>query len=165
MRFIWLTATLVLAVSLPLAATASAGASHEVDSAAIQKLFNDFNDAFNNHDAHTAAALCARNIDWIAITNAMVHDSSQVEQQLNPLFTGFLKAVHRDVKLQEIRFLNPNTAVVIGEYETSGLETPSGAPVPPAKGIYDWVVTKQDGHWLINLWREADTPARQASPP
>ena len=48
---------LCLFVSLTLAVTWSKPAdTREADSAAVKKLFNDFNDTFNNHDAHGVAA-------------------------------------------------------------------------------------------------------------
>lgn len=152
-------------VSFPLAAAwAKPAESHDADSAAIKKLFTDFNDAFNNHDAHAAAMLFTDDADFITIQGATTHGKSEIEHHLAPLFAERLKTAHRDVSLRDIRFLRPDTATVDSDYVMSGLAGPNGAPVPPAKGIYDWIVMKQNGRWLITVWHESNLPV-PAQPP
>jgi uncharacterized protein (TIGR02246 family) len=151
---------ILLLVSLPLAVSwAKPADAQEADSAAIQKLFNDFNDAFNNHDAHAAAMLFTDDADFINTQAVTTHGRAGVEQHLGPLFAGRLKAIHRDVSLRDIRFLRPDTATVDSDYETSGAMTANGIGVPPAKGLYDWIVMKQNGRWLIVVWHESNLPA------
>jgi uncharacterized protein (TIGR02246 family) len=155
----------LLFVSFPLAATwAKPADSHEADSAAITKLFTDFNDAFNNHDAHAAAMLFIDDADFITIQAATTHGSAEIEKHLAPLFAGRLKTAHRDVSLRGIRFLRPDTATVDSDFEMSGLVGPNGAAVPPAKGLYDWIVMKQNGRWLIAVWHESNLPAPPQPP-
>jgi uncharacterized protein (TIGR02246 family) len=157
---------ILLLVSLCPAMTWSKPAANpqEADSAAVKKLFNDFNDAFNNHDAHAAAMLFTEDADYINIQAITTHGRAGVEEHLAPLFAGRLKTVHRDVSLRAIRFLRPDIATVDSDYESSGTMTPDGAAMPPAKGLYDWVVMKQDGHWLIAAWHESNLPAPPPPP-
>jgi uncharacterized protein (TIGR02246 family) len=151
-------------VSFPLVATLAKPAdSHEADSAAIQKLFNDFNDAFNNHDARAATMLFTDDADVITTRGATTHGRAKIEQDMAPLFAGRLKTAHRDVSLRGIRFLRPDIATVDSDYVMSGLMGPNGEAVPPAKGLYDWIVMKQNGHWLIAVWHESNLPV--SSPP
>lgn len=155
----------VFLVSFPLAAIwASPADSHEADSAAIKKLFTDFNDAFNSHDAHAAAGLFTDDADFITIQAATTHGKAGIEEHLAPLFAGRLKTVHREVSIRDIRFLRPDTATVDSDFVGSGLVGPDGTAVPPTKGLYDWIVMKQNGHWLIAVWHESNLPV-PAQPP
>ena len=107
----------LLFVSFPLVATLAEPAdSHEADSAAIKKLFTDFNNAFNNHDAHAAAMLFTEDADFITIQGATIRGRAKIEQQMAPLFAGRLKTAHRDVSLRDIHFLRPDTATVDSDY-------------------------------------------------
>ena len=57
-------------VSFPLAASWAKPADSPEDTAAINKLFADFNSAFNNHDAHAAAMLFTDDADFINVVAA-----------------------------------------------------------------------------------------------
>jgi uncharacterized protein (TIGR02246 family) len=138
--------------------------ANEADSAAVKKLFNDFNDAFNKHDAHAAAMLFTEDTDFINTQAVTTKGRAGVEEHLAPLFSTRLKTVHREVTLRDIHFLNAETATVDSNYETSGIVTPEGAPVPPVKGFYDWIATKKNGPWLIAVWHESNLPP-SAPPP
>ena len=147
-------------VAFPLAATwAKPVDSHEADSAAIKKLFADFTKGFNNHDAHGVAMQFTEDGDFINVAAATTHGRAGIEQHLAPLFAGRLKSAHRDVTMRGIRFLRPDTATVDIDYEMSGVMGPDGATVPSAKGLYDWIVVKQNGHWLIAVLHESNLPA------
>ena len=157
---------LLVFVSLPLAAAwARPADSQEADDAAIKKLFADFNDAFNNHDAHAAAMQFTDDADFINVQAITTHGKSEIEQHLAPLFAARLKNAHRDVTLRGIRFLRPDMAAVDSDYVMSGLQDPSGAAIPPGKGLYDWIVLKQNGHWLIAVWHESNLPVGGAPAP
>jgi uncharacterized protein (TIGR02246 family) len=138
--------------------------SQEADSAAIKKLFTDFNDAFNKHDAHAAAMLFTADADFINVQAATTHGRAEIEQHLAPLFAARLKTAHRDVSLRDIRFLRPDTATVDSDFRMSGLMDPNGGPVLPANGLYDWIVMKQNGRWLIAVWHESNLPAPPPPP-
>jgi uncharacterized protein (TIGR02246 family) len=136
------------------------------DSAAIKKLFGDFNDAFNKHDAHAASMQFTDDGDFITIQGATTTGKAEVEQHLAPLFADRLKAAHREVTLRGIKFLRPDVATIDSDYVMTGLAGPNGSSLPPNKGLYDWIVTKQNGKWLIAVWHESNLPvAPPAAPP
>jgi len=72
--------------------------------------------------------------------------------------------MHRDATLRGMRFLRPDVATVDSDYVTTSVVGANGASVPSPKGLYDWIVTKQDGHWLIAVWHESNLPAPPATP-
>ena len=153
-------------VSLPLGpALAKPAGSHEADSAAIKKLYNDFNDAFNNHDAKAAAALFTADGEFVTIAAAVSNGPKEIEDHLAPLFAGRLKTAHRDVTFRNIRFLSADLATVDSDFVMSGLMGPNGQPIPPGKGFYDWIVKKQNGKWLITVWHESNLPAPPPAAP
>lgn len=156
------TVAVLLLASISLAASWAKPANpSEADSAAIKKLFDNFNNEFNNHDAHAIAMLFTENADFITVQGAKSQGRAAIEEHLAPLFAGRLKMIHRDVTSPDIRFLRSDTATIDSNYETSGLAGPNGAPVPPAKGLYDWIVVKQNGRWLIAVWHESNLPVPQ----
>ena len=67
--------------------------------------------------------------------------------------------MNRQAMLQEVRFLHPDVALLVGSYVSNGVSAPGGREIPPTPGVYDWVVVRRNGHWLITLWREANRPA------
>ena len=157
--------TVLVFVAIPLAATLARPAN-EADSAAINKLYADFNDSVNNHDAHAFAMLFTEDADLLQGANN-THGRDAIEQHLASLFSGRAKNLHRDVgdlshetltPATGIRFLRPDMAAVYGEYDQRGLMSEAGAPIPPSRGFYDWIVVKQKGRWLISVWHESNIP-------
>jgi uncharacterized protein (TIGR02246 family) len=156
-------AGLMLTTLLLMALRVEAADASDMDKAAIQTLFVDFNNALNNHDAHAAAMLFTEDGDFIGIQGKIVHGRADIEQQMAPLFNGILKTMHRDVTLRGVRFLRPDVATVDSDYVTTGVVGANGVPAPATKGLYDWIVTKQDGRWLIAVWHESNLPAPPAT--
>ena len=136
----------------------------EADSAAIKKLFDDFNNAFNNHDVHALVMQFTDDSDFITSPGDKYHGKAAIEGHVGPLFAGRLKTMRRDATSPDIHFLRPDIATIDCTYEASGMTTPASAPVPPSKGYYDWIVTKQNGQWLIAVWHESNLPVPQAQP-
>jgi uncharacterized protein (TIGR02246 family) len=156
---------ILIFVSFGWAATwAKPADSRDADSAAIKKLFADFNDAFNNHDAHAVAMLFADEDDFITVGGASFRGRTAIEQHLAPLFSGRAKTLHREAALRDIHFLSPDTALVTSDTVTSGMTTPDGGAVPAVKGQYDWVVLRQNGRWLIAVWHESNPTTPQGQP-
>ena len=153
----WTVAAVAVAV-FTVALAPPAQAAQARDEAGVRQLFADFHNAFNNHDAHAVAAFCAEDVDYIALTGEHVSGRATVEQHLQPLFAGRLKAMVRTASVQEVRFLHPDIAILVGSYESRGAISPTGAAIPPTKGIYDWVVVRRAGRWRIALFHEANLP-------
>jgi uncharacterized protein (TIGR02246 family) len=150
----------VLLCTFALAAIrAKAADGSEADSAAVKKLYADFNEAYNKHDAHAAAILFTTDADFINSGGVVTPGRAKVEEHFVMLFAGArLKTAHRDATLRGIHFLRPDVATLIGDEEMTGMKETNGATATPVKGFYDWVVMKQDGRWLIALWHEAPSP-------
>ena len=127
------------------------GAQQEntTDKRAIEALVTQFMDAWNQHDAHTFAALFAEDADFTNVRGTHAHGRAAVEEFHAPMFATIFKGSHQTGQLRSIRFLKPDIAIVDMDWEMTGAATPEGAARPPRKGLLDWVMVKADGRWLI----------------
>jgi hypothetical protein len=51
------------------------------------------------------------------------------------------------------------------DYVLSGTTGTNGEAVPVRKGLYDWIVTKQNGKWSINILHESELAPAPAMVP
>jgi uncharacterized protein (TIGR02246 family) len=168
----WTTANLAVVLALLSLGAVISVAPDRVEAAddespAIMKVINGFTDSFNQHDAHAVAMSFTEDGDFISVGEMTSHGRKDIEAHFVPLFTatGRLKNAHRTYTLRSIRFLTPAVASVTLNYELTNTLDASGNVVPSRKGLYDWVVTKQNGAWLINILHESElAPAPAAAP-
>jgi uncharacterized protein (TIGR02246 family) len=68
-------------------------------------------------------------------------------------FTGPLKDSQRVHRVENIRFTDPATAIVI----TDSVTVHPGEPEPPARQREraTWVLTRHDGMWLIDAYESS----------
>jgi hypothetical protein len=81
------------------------------------------------------------------------------------LFAGPLKNVHRTDAVKSVRLLTPEIATVDGFWEMTGTKGADGSDNPLRKGLFDYVVTKQNGRWFITVFHESDFTVPQTNPP
>jgi len=137
----------------------------EDETPAIKKVIDGFTASFNQHDAHAVTMWFTGDADFINVGEMTSHGHKDIEAHFVPLFTGRLKNAHRTYTLRTIRFLTPTVASVTMNYELDDTIDVSGKEVPVRKGLYDWIVTKQNGTWLINILHESEQgPAPAATP-
>jgi uncharacterized protein (TIGR02246 family) len=134
------------------------------ESAAIKNVISGFTDSFNRHDAHAVAMWFTEDADFTNVGQLTSHGRKDIEAHFVPLFTGRLKNSHRTYTLRTIRFLTPTVASVAIDYKLADTIDPNGKVVPLRNGFYDWIVTKQNGKWLINVLHESEpAPAPAAT--
>jgi uncharacterized protein (TIGR02246 family) len=156
------TAVVFLLVSFPFAIS-WAKKSDAADSAAIKQVVSDFVDAFNNHDAHAWAMPFAEDGDFTNVTGLTRHGRKEFEERFAGLFAGPLKNAHRTYSVKSIRFLSPEIASVDADWEMTGSKAADGSENPVRKGLFHWIMTRQNDHWLFAAFHEfefAPTPSR-----
>ena len=79
------------------------------------------------------------------------------------LLAGPLKNVHRTDTVKSVRLLTPEIASVDGFWEMTGTKAADGSDNPLRKGLFDYVVTKQNGRWFITIFHESDFVLPQAN--
>jgi uncharacterized protein (TIGR02246 family) len=132
---------------------------------AITKVIDGFTASFNQHDARAVAMWFTEDADFINVGAMTSHGHKDIEAHFVPLFTGRLKNAHRTYTLRTIRFLTPAVASVTMNYELADTIDASGKEVSLRKGLYDWIVTKQNGMWLINILHESEQGPASAGAP
>jgi uncharacterized protein (TIGR02246 family) len=146
-------AVVFLLVSVP-CAISWAKNSEAADSSAIKQVVSDFLDAFNNHDAHAWALSFAEDGDFTNVAGLTRHGRREVEERFAGLFAGPLKNAHRTYQVKSIRFLTPGIASVDADWEMTGSKAADGSESPVRKGLFHWIMTRQNDHWLFAAFHE-----------
>jgi uncharacterized protein (TIGR02246 family) len=130
----------------------------EADSTAVKQVVANYDNAFNQHDAHGVGALFAEEGDFTNMRGASRHGRKDIEQNYGNLFAGGLKSSHRTDTVKNVRFLTPEIAQVDADWEMAGTKAADGSDNPTRKGYLDWVVAKVNGQWLIVVFHESEFP-------
>jgi uncharacterized protein (TIGR02246 family) len=154
-----LTIAPVLFASFPATSAQDSSKANDADSAAIKQTFADFYGSFSHHDAHATAMTFAEDADFTNMRGIHRHGRTDIEEWFASLFKGNLKASTRTDTVRSIRFFSPQIATVDADTVITGTKAADGSDVPPRKGLMIVTMTKQNGHWLITVFHEAEFPA------
>jgi uncharacterized protein (TIGR02246 family) len=127
----------------------------DADSAAIKQSVAAFTDAWNRHDPHAVAMRYVEDGDFSSTQGNASHGWKELEEHYVSIFGTFLKSAHRADTVKSIRFLTPTMASVDIDWQMTGAKTPDGADSPLRKGLLNWVMTKNNGQWLITIYHES----------
>lgn len=131
----------------------------ETDSAAIKQVIAGFTDGYNRHNSQDVARWFTADGDFTTVQGATISGRPQIEQHFVPLFAGRLKDVHREVTVRSLKLLTPDVVSAYITCEITGSRGADGSALPARRGLYDWILTKQGGRWLINVFHESDLPS------
>jgi uncharacterized protein (TIGR02246 family) len=127
----------------------------DADAAAIKQSVAAFTDAWNRHDPHAVAMRYVEDGDFSSTQGIPSHGAKELEEHYVSIFGTFLKNAHRTDVVRSIRFLTPSIASVDIDWQMTGAKTPDGADAPLRKGLLNWVMTKQNGEWMITVYHES----------
>ena len=133
--------------------------STDADSAAIRQVVADFVDAFNHHDARAWSSFLAEDGDFTNVTGLYLHGRKDVEARFTELFSTRLKAAHRTATVRHIRLIAPDIAFVDADWELVGSKAADGSENPVRKGLFNFVMTRQNGHWVFAVFEESEFAA------
>lgn len=128
------------------------------DISAIKEVVAGYSAAFNRHDATATANLFAEDADFTNLRGVYRHGRKEIEQTFVTLYAGVLKSARRTDTVKNVRFLTPEIAVMDDLWEIEGSTAPDGSANPGRKGLFDWVLTKVNGRWVITAFHEAEFP-------
>lgn len=147
---------LLASISFPILSAHAQSNSSDADSAAIRQVIASFLDGFNHHDAQAWAAPFLEDGDFTNVSGLTRHGRKEVEERFKMLFAGVLKDAHRTVTVRHIRFIKPDVAAVDAEWALTGSKAADGSENPVRKGIFTWVMVKQDGQWMFADFHESE---------
>lgn len=152
----------VLLLSTPVAAIAAAPAPIPVttdrvaDEAAIKALGIAWQDAWNKRDAAGLAAIMDPQVTFVSVLGPDTpghgrrgRDSfrnSHAAMLEGPMFSNSTWTT-KDVTI--VRWLTPDIAIAHVVWDTTGDNVRHLPPGTPRRGMFTWVVQRQDGQWRV----------------
>ena len=146
----------LFALSIPIAGMRAQSNPSDADSSAIRQVIDEFVAAFNRHDAHGWAMPFAEDGDFTNVSGLTKHGRSQLEERFKELFNGPLRNSHRTATVRHIRFAKPDVAFADAEWALEGSLAADGSVNPVRKGIFTWVLIKQQGRWQFADFHESE---------
>jgi uncharacterized protein (TIGR02246 family) len=147
---------LIFFAGMPGAPVYAQSTSTDADSSAIRQVIDEFVSAFNRHDATGWAMPFAEDGDFTNVSGLTKHGRKEVEERFKILFAGPLKNAHRTVTVRHLRFAKPDVAFADAEWTLEGSLAGDASVNPVRKGIFTWVMIKQDGQWRFADFHESE---------
>ena len=139
---------LVVLTALPFAASFSA--QPRGPETQVRQAVHAFYTAFNSPDGFERAAEFSTE-DWNHINpfGGRTRGRSETVSDLNKVHSTFLKGVSDTVEEMDLRFADPNVAVVTVISRVGTYVTPDGNRHENERHIRTFVVVRRNGRWLI----------------
>jgi uncharacterized protein (TIGR02246 family) len=115
----------------------------------VRQAVQSFYDAFNAHGFKRAAEYTTEDWNHINPFGGRTRGRAPVLKELNEVHSTFLKGVSDTVEDMDVRFANPDVAVVTVASRMSTFTTPDGVKRENERHIRTFVVVKRSGRWLI----------------
>jgi uncharacterized protein (TIGR02246 family) len=147
MRLASIASTLLLTALLPPSASAFD------DEAVVRAHFTSFADAWVTGNARAVAAGYADDADIVRPNQPPVTGRAAIETFYEQMFAGPLKGVAKTMRVDRVRFVSAEVAVVDGSYTLDRQE-----PALHAKGASVTVLAKRDGRWVTVVSRSYRLP-------
>jgi uncharacterized protein (TIGR02246 family) len=128
----------------------------ETDEQAIRIVMDTFMDAWNHHDAKAFAAVFAEDADFTNVRGVGASGRAKIEQFHAPLFATIFSKSHQEYTDIKTRFIRPDVAAVDVHWKMTGVVDAQGNPRPDRDGLLNFVMTKNAGHWEIEVMHNLD---------
>jgi uncharacterized protein (TIGR02246 family) len=143
---IWLLSLLTLYL---LSITSSVSAQTSRREVKVRQAVHSFYDAFNAHGFERAAEFTTDDWNHINPFGGRTRGRASTLKDLNQVHSTFLKGVSDTVEGMDVRFANPDVAVVTVTSLTSTYTTPNGMTHANERQLRTFVVVKRNRRWLI----------------
>ena len=125
----------------------------------IREVVKDCMDAWNKHDAKALASLYAEDGEFTSWVGQGTSGRDAIEKYHERLFATRFKNTHQTTENIKVRLIKPDVASVDIWWNMTGALDGSGQPRPPRRGILSWIMTKEEGKWLIKVMHNLDLTA------
>lgn len=127
-----------------------ASSSPETDKVAIQQVISNWDRAWKIKDPVLAARDYAKDADWTNAFGMTRKGQAQIEATLKDVFAlPFVMAGESSTSQQEIRFLGPDTALVLTRVTRAGQLDPGNKSLGTRQTSHLRVLSRVDGRWQI----------------
>lgn len=133
--------------------------SQAADEAAIRKLLDNREIAWEKQDVAGLIAPFAEDSDYIDSSGAIITGRKAIESQYKKNFaSAHYKNSRSTQKITKVRMVRPDVAIVDAEWTLSGLQSNEDTPLPDRKGSTLLVIVKESEDWKIVTLRVAISP-------
>jgi len=139
--------------TLVLGAAAVSRAESPDDEAAVRAHFTSFAEAWVKGDARAVAAGYAEDADIVRPNQPPVTSRAAILAFYAQMFAGPLKGVAKTMKVDRVRLITPDVAVLDGSYTLDRDE-----PALYARGASVSVLAKRNGRWVTVVSRSYRLP-------
>ena len=154
-RFLVIAILLVIASLPALGQTPDTKPENKIeDEAAINKLMKDVEVAWNTHDGVAWSMLFVPDADFTNWRGTLrIHGREEIKKMNGNLAVGMFRQSKLTLTGTHIRFLAPNVAAVLCDWELVGAIDYDGKGTTPPRTYYPlMVVTKEKGNWSIAVF-------------
>lgn len=119
------------------------------DEDALRRLPQAFSAAFGKHDAHELAQIMAEDVDFVTVGLTWLRGRADFEKYHTRLLAGRFSQIVHKVLETDVRFIQPDVAVVRHSWAASGDKNIDGSSRPQRYGLMTMVAAKRGGRWLV----------------
>jgi uncharacterized protein (TIGR02246 family) len=127
--------------------------------AAIEGIAAKLVEAWNRYDARALAAVFAEDADFTNVFGMTVNGHAAIEALHAPLFKTMFKDSHLSVTEVRVRLIRPDVASADIRWTMTGARDPHGRPWPKREGLMNWIATRHDAGWQVDVSHNMDLPA------
>ena len=132
-------------------------------STAVHALVKRFAEATNAKDVKAFGSVFAEDGEFTNPVGMSVKGRTAIEQFHRALFSEANRPsfAHAHLKIlgTSVRFVRSDVVTVDVKWEQTGAISPEGKPWGTRRGILSWVVTQDNGKWLIAVWHNLELPS------
>ena len=136
----------IVFVALPSASRAQTASTSNADEAAVRKIVQQVQDAWNAHDGKAFAAPFAADADYVIVNGMYIKGREEIEKGHTQIFTTIYKESRNVATIRSVRFLRPDVAAVHIEWN---LEFKMNGETRKARALNTMIMTKDGGKWSI----------------
>jgi len=144
-----------LAIGLARVAAANESANSK-DDAAIKEIVAGFSNGWNTHDAHSMCVSLDDHVVWVNWRGEPLGTRQDVEEEHAKLFADLYKNSHRTDEVKAIKYISPELASVDDYWTMTGAKKRDGSDWPFRAGLYNFLMAKRNGRWIVIVSHAAD---------
>ncbi|MEO8286173.1 MAG: SgcJ/EcaC family oxidoreductase [Chloroflexota bacterium] len=129
--------------------------AHDADEVAVQSLYRQMLEGWNNKDAGSIASLYEEHANVVGFDGSQINGRAEIESIFGQIFADHVTASYIGI-VREVRFITPDVAVLRA---VVGMVPPGQSKINPAvNAIQSMVAQRWDSKWRIVLFQT--TPAQ-----
>jgi uncharacterized protein (TIGR02246 family) len=138
----------------------------QAEEPAIHKVLDQFEAAWNRHDAAGLASLFAEDGDFVNVIGMWVQGRAAIAGVMERNHRTIFRESHLAQTGLAVRFPRPDVAVVHGTWDLTGERSWEDQPLPLREGRITMLMTREVEGWMIAAFQNTDIvepPGRPAS--